>query len=147
MGTQLAIVKTSERKYETNGHDEIIIALGNELEALSHEYRRLSDVSSETSNETTKIYANSEHYRAYDKMQDICSTISALKASSLEAAAIQMRVIYNYSTLDSEELEDKMQALVFSVIGVLENHGGFDRNRWAGDFYLGTHDPFERIEA
>lgn len=147
MKTQIAVIKPAERKYETTCHDDIIVLLGCELDLLALEYHRLDDVASETTDSLNRIEAEQAHEHTYEKMKGICSTLSGLKAGSLEAAAVQMRAVSYYSTRTNEDVTTKMNALLFSVVGALEVNGGFDRNRWAGDFFLGTNDPFERIEA
>lgn len=147
MGTQLSVIKPTERKYETTCHDDIIVLLGCELDGLAHEYKRLDDVASDTTDDVNRMHARSARDDAYDRMQDICSALAGLKAESMEGAAIQMRVIRNYSSMDYDEVETKMNTLIASVVGVLESHGGFGRDKWAGIFYFGASDPFDRIEV
>lgn len=147
MGAQQAIHQPVRRSYETTGHDQLIIGLGEELHALALEYNRLEEVVGGTEGRLEKIHAESTYDRTFDKMKDICSTLSGFKAQSLEAAAVQLRVISYYSTRDTEEVNTRMSALIFSVAGVLESHGSFTRDQWAGKFFLGDYDPFEKLEA
>lgn len=147
MSAQQSATKPTRREYDTNAHDEIIISLGCELEMLAFEYRRLDNVAGDAADELNRARASSARDHAYGRMTDICPTIAALKAESLEAAAIQMRVVAHYSSMDVEEVETQMQALIFSVVGVIESQGGFGRDQWAGDFYFGTNDPFAKLEA
>ena len=72
--------------------------------------------------------------------------LSALRATTLEAAAVQMRVISHYASRNDDALDRRLSALIFSVLGVLEHIGGFDRNRWAGEFYVGSQNAFEQLE-
>lgn len=146
MNTQLAIIKPARRAYDTSGHDELIIGLGEELQALADERKRLDTVASETADDHNRLRARTASDETFDKMNDICSTLAALKAGSLEAAAIQLRAISYYSSMDYEEVERKISTLIHSVLGALESNGGFSRDRWAGAFYLGVSDAFERVE-
>lgn len=147
MGTQLAAIERSRRSYETTGHDQLIRGLGNELQALAQECDRLVELGSEAVDETDKLRTKWAHHNAYEKMNDICSTLAALKAESLEAAAIQMRAVSHYASLDYDDVERQISTLIHSVVGALESNGGFSRDRWAGAFYLGARDAFEGVEA
>ncbi len=147
MSTQTVAIKPAKCTYKTIGHDKLIIGLGEELQALYLEYNRLEDVAIASRGESLEEPARDAHDETYQKMLDICSALSRLKASTLEAAAIQMRVVSHYSSLDYDTVDKKLTSLIFSVVGVLESHGGFVRDQWAGNFYFGVHDPFERIEV
>lgn len=127
--------------------DEIIVALGEELELLSREYGRLEDICSHSKDRDVKSSALHAYDLTYEKMLDVCTALSVFKATTLEAAAVQMRVLSYYSTSERNDTGRKLNALIFSVVGALENEGNFSRNQWAGEFYLGSQDPFERVEA
>ena len=147
MGAQQSNHQPARRSDESIRHDNLIIGLGEELQALYLEYDRLEDLAISLHGKSRAKEASDAHDATYGKMCDICSTLSALKAESLEAAAVQMRVISHYSSMEYETVDTKLTALICSVVGVLENHGGFGRDLWAGHYFLGTFDPFERLEA
>ncbi len=147
MAAQQAIRQPVRRSYETTSHNDIIILLGCELQALANECNRLDKVTGEMTDDTDRLRARSARDNAYEKMNDICSALSVFKAESLEAAAIQMRAVSHYSSLEYEDVERQIITLIHSVVGALESNGGFDRDQWAGRFYLGARDAFDRIEA
>ncbi len=147
MSAQQVIRQPVRRNYETTSHNDIIILLGCELDRLANECNRLDSVEGEMVDDTDKHRARSAREAAYERMNDICSALSAFKAESLEAAAIQMRAVSYYSSLEYEDVERQIITLIHSVVGALESNGGFGRDQWAGIFYLGTRDAFEKVEV
>lgn len=87
MGAQQAIHQPVRRSYETTGHDQLIIGLGEELHALAIEYDRLEEVVQDTKDELASRHAESTYDRTFDKMKDICSTLSGFKAQSFRGSS------------------------------------------------------------
>ncbi len=138
-------IPAAKKNTDHNGHDAIILGLGEELETLYHEYSRLDRMADTKEDSQLKTKANVAQMRVNEKMNDICLNLSCFKASTFEAAAIQMRAISCLTMRDDQDMSDRMGSLIVSVLSVLEAKGGVDRNQWAAGFYLPPYDPFKRV--
>lgn len=59
-----------------------------------------------------------------------------MPALTVEAAAIQVRILSSSNHEDSDEAKARRKNLLYSILNVLEAKGGGTRDQWAGDYYL-----------
>lgn len=125
--------------------DQTILALGDELQELFVQIQRADAVSLETNDKDVELRCSKIHRNSTARMDAICHSLSAFKATTAQAAAVQMRALANLSSYDELD-RDEFFRLVDSILGVLENSGGFARACWAGDYWFPLTKFFDALE-
>lgn len=125
--------------------DRLIISLGEAIHYLVDEYNRCDEAGVKRKGNSERLHAKNMAGDIFQRINDLQIAVTTLPATSLDAAAVQMRALAYMNPRIEEEDEDTTHTsrTLYSVLNAIEANGGGSRDQWGGQYFISSRlNPF-----